>query len=343
MPRYNPATIEPKWQAYWDEHHTFATPRMPKGEKVYALDMFPYPSGDGLHVGHPEGYTATDIVSRAARMQGKTVMHPMGFDSFGLPAEEHAIKTGEHPRVQTEKNIDTFRRQLKMLGFSYDWGREVATTDVAYFRWTQWIFLQIYDTWFDADQQKGRPISELPIPAEVSAQGDAAISAYQDEHRLAYQSEAPVNWCPALGTVLANEEVIDGKSERGSHPVERRPLRQWMMRITAYADRLEKDLETLDWSEGVKALQRNWIGRSTGAEVDFRLQNAPTAEQRSAGFPAKPDEHTLRVYTTRPDTLFGATYMVIAPEHPYVEKLTTAENKAAVDAVRAAGGTEERP
>ncbi len=331
MPRYNPATIEPKWQAYWDEHQTFATPRMPKGEKVYALDMFPYPSGDGLHVGHPEGYTATDIVSRAARMQGKTVMHPMGFDSFGLPAEEHAIKTGEHPRVQTEKNIDTFRRQLKMLGFSYDWAREVATTDVAYFRWTQWIFLQIYDTWFDTAQQKGRPISELPIPDEVRAQGDAAVSAYQDEHRLAYQSEAPVNWCPALGTVLANEEVIDGKSERGGHPVERRPLRQWMMRITAYADRLERDLEGLDWSEGVKALQRNWIGRSTGAEVDFRLQDAPIAEQGTTGFPAKPDEHTLRVYTTRPDTLFGATYMVIAPEHPYVEKLTTPDNKTAVD------------
>ncbi|MEM8947133.1 MAG: leucine--tRNA ligase [Planctomycetota bacterium] len=315
MPRYNPATVEPKWQAYWEENQTFATPKMPSGEKVYALDMFPYPSGDGLHVGHPEGYTATDIFCRAARMQGKSVMHPMGFDSFGLPAEEHAIKTGEHPRVQTEKNIDTFRRQMKMLGFSYDWSREVATTDVDYFRWTQWIFLQIYDTWFDAEQQKGRPISELPIPKEISEAGDDAVRAYQDDHRLAYQSEAPVNWCPALGTVLANEEVIDGKSERGSHPVERRPLRQWMMRITAYADRLEKDLATLDWSEGVKALQRNWIGRSTGAEVDFKID----------------DEQTLRVYTTRPDTLFGATYMVIAPEHPFVEKLTTDENKSAVE------------
>ena len=322
MPRYNPATVEPKWQAYWEENQTFATPEMPSGEKVYALDMFPYPSGDGLHVGHPEGYTATDIFCRAARMQGKSVMHPMGFDSFGLPAEEHAIKTGEHPRVQTEKNIDTFRRQMKMLGFSYDWSREVATTDVEYFRWTQWIFLQIYDTWFDAQQQQGRPISELPIPTEVSEAGDDAVRAYQDDHRLAYQSEAPVNWCPALGTVLANEEVIDGKSERGSHPVERRPLRQWMMRITAYADRLEKDLDGLDWSEGVKALQRNWIGRSTGAEVDFKID----------------DQQTLRVYTTRPDTLFGATYMVIAPEHPYVDKLTTQQNKAAVEQyVRQAG------
>ncbi len=330
MPRYNPATVEPKWQAYWEKHQTFATPRLPAGEKMYVLDMFPYPSGDGLHVGHPEGYTATDIVCRAARMQGKTVMHPMGFDSFGLPAEEHAIKTGEHPRVQTEKNIGTFRRQMKMLGFSYDWSREVATTDVEYFRWTQWIFLQVYDTWFDAEQQRGRPISELPIPKEVSAVGNDAILAYQDEHRLAYQSEAPVNWCPALGTVLANEEVINGKSERGDHPVERRPLLQWMLRITAYADRLENDLETLDWSSGVKALQRNWIGRSTGAEVDFRLQNEVAGELRSPKFPRNPDKNTLRVYTTRPDTLFGATYMVIAPEHPYVEQLTTTEKKTAV-------------
>ena len=344
MPRYNPATVEPKWQAYWDEHQTFATPRLPASEKMYVLDMFPYPSGDGLHVGHPEGYTATDIVCRAARMQGKTVMHPMGFDSFGLPAEEHAIKTGEHPRVQTEKNIGTFRRQMKMLGFSYDWSREVATTDVEYFRWTQWIFLQVYDTWFDAEQQRGRPISELPIPKEVNAAGNDAILAYQDEHRLAYQSEAPVNWCPALGTVLANEEVINGKSERGDHPVERRPLRQWMLRITAYADRLEKDLETLDWSSGVKALQRNWIGRSTGAEVDFQVhlegsvtESTDTEYDKNGNLikyvktvSVPSEDFSLRVYTTRPDTLFGATYMVIAPEHPYVEQLTTTENKTAV-------------
>ncbi|MAT70967.1 MAG: leucine--tRNA ligase [Planctomycetaceae bacterium] len=341
MPRYNPATIEPKWQAFWEEHGTFAVPRLPDGDKLYVLDMFPYPSGDGLHVGHPEGYTATDIVCRAARMQGKSVVHPMGFDAFGLPAEEHAIKTGEHPRIQTEKNIATFRRQLKSLGFSYDWQREIATTDVEYFRWTQWIFLQIYDTWFDAETQRGRPISELPIPAEVKAQGLDAVRAYQDERRLAFQSHAPVNWCPALGTVLANEEVIDGKSERGGHPVERRPLRQWMLRITAYADRLEKDLDDLDWHEGIKALQRNWIGRSTGAEVDFYIGNthlapgdSPGAKWGEArakcGLPEKPGDDVLRIYTTRPDTLFGATYMVIAPEHRLVERLTTADNKAAV-------------
>ena len=335
MPRYNPATIEPKWQAYWEENQTFESPRLPKGEKVYALDMFPYPSGDGLHVGHPEGYTATDIVCRAARMQGKSVVHPMGFDAFGLPAEEHAIKTGEHPRIQTEQNIETFRRQLKMLGFSYDWSRELATTDVDYFRWTQWIFLQLYDTWFDEEQQKGRPISELAIPDEIAAGGDDVVRVYQDEHRLAYQSEAPVNWCPALGTVLANEEVIDGKSERGGHPVERRPLRQWMLRITSYASRLEDDLETLDWPESVKALQRNWIGRSTGAEVDFYLGGSSEewkSARASSGFPRKPGEEVLRVYTTRPDTLFGATYMVIAPEHPFVERLTTADNAVAVKA-----------
>ncbi|MEZ6099494.1 MAG: leucine--tRNA ligase [Pirellulaceae bacterium] len=339
MPRYNPAEIEPKWQAYWDEHQTFATPRLPAAEKLYVLDMFPYPSGDGLHVGHPEGYTATDIVCRYGRMRGKSVMHPMGFDAFGLPAEEHAIRTNTHPRQQTEKNIANFRRQLKMLGFSYDWQRQLATTDVAYFRWTQWIFLQIYDTWFDTESQQGRPIAELPIPNDVRQKGESAVRRYQDEHRLAYQAEAPVNWCPALGTVLANEEVVDGKSERGGHPVERRPLRQWMLRITAYADRLDKDLEQLDWSPSIKLLQRNWIGRSTGAEVDFfigppeKLGSWKAARAKSK-FPRVAELDVLRVYTTRPDTLFGATYMVIAPEHPYVDRLTTPEQKAAVEKYR---------
>jgi leucyl-tRNA synthetase len=355
MPRYNHATIEPKWQAYWEKHQTFAAPRLPKpgAKKLYALDMFPYPSGDGLHVGHPEGYTATDIVCRAARMQGRSVMHPMGFDAFGLPAEEHAIKTGEHPRIRTEKNIDTFRRQLKSLGFSYDWSRELATTDLEYFRWTQWIFLQIYDTWFDHDEQRGRSIRELPIPDDVRKQGEDAVRAYLDEHRLAYQTEAPVNWCPALGTVLANEEVVNGRSEVGGHPVVRMPLRQWMLRITAYADRLEKDLEGLNWSEGIKALQRNWIGRSTGAEVDFLFHEIPgfkiveqppsriafyrwKEKMREAGWSLRPGDNVLRIYTTRPDTLFGATYMVIAPEHPAVDRLTTVDNAQQVKAYQEA-------
>ena len=335
MPRYNPAEIEPKWQAYWEEHKTFATPEMPGEKKLYALDMFPYPSGDGLHVGHPEGYTATDIVSRFHRMKGYSVLHPMGFDAFGLPAEEHAIKTNTPPRVQTEKNIATFTRQLKMLGFSYDWDRVLATTDVAYFKWTQFIFLVLFDTWFDHEQQKGRPISELPIPDDVQSAGDDAVREYQDDHRLAFQSDALVNWCPKLGTVLANEEVIDGKSERGSYPVQRIPLRQWMLRITDYADRLESELDDLDWSYGIKKLQKDWIGRSTGAEVDFfvgtveKFENWKDARGRD-GFPRKPGDDVLRVYTTRPDTLFGATYMVIAPEHPFVEKLTTSDQATAV-------------
>jgi len=261
MPRYNPAVIEPKWQQFWEGNRTFATPRLPVGSKLYVLDMFPYPSGDGLHVGHPEGQTATDIVCRYQRMRGRSVMHPMGWDAFGLPAEQHAIKTGTPPRITTEKNIGTFRRQEKMLGFSYDWDRELATTDVEYFRWTQWIFLVLFDTWFDVEQQKGRPIAELPIPADIKAAGADTVRKYQDENRLAYQLEAPVNWCPNLGTVLANEEVVQGVSERGGHPVMRIPLRQWMLRITAYADRLENDLEGLDWSESIKASQHRGRGR----------------------------------------------------------------------------------
>ena len=343
MPRYNPRDIESKWQAYWDNHATFQTPSDvdTSRDKLYVLDMFPYPSGNGLHVGHPEGYTATDIVCRYNRMLGKNVLHPMGWDSFGLPAEEHAVKTGTHPRETTEKNIDTFRRQLKMLGFSYDWSREIATTDPDYYRWTQWIFLQLFHSWYDADFAwtgpdgksrigKGRPIAELPIPEDVQSAGDDAVRRYQDKHRLAFISHAPVNWCPNLGTVLANEEVIDGKSERGGHPVERLPLRQWMLRITSYADRLASELEELDWPESIKLLQRNWIGRSTGAEVDFYIGDDADAWKSSRatnGFPDEQTDDVIRVYTTRPDTLFGATYMVLAPEHPYVEKLTSAEQQ----------------
>jgi leucyl-tRNA synthetase len=326
MPSYNPKVIEPKWQRYWEGRKTFRTPDLSDKPKYYILDMFPYPSGAGLHVGHPEGYTATDILARYKRMRGFNVLHPMGWDAFGLPAEQYAIESGTHPRVTTQNNIATFRRQIKMLGFSYDWDREVDTTDPAYFKWTQWIFLLIYDTWYDEAAQKGRPIAELPIPPEVRAQGDDGVRAYRDSKRLAYMAEVPVNWCPALGTVLANEEVVDGKSERGGHPVVRIPLRQWMLRITAYADRLLNDLEPLDWSDAIKEMQRNWIGRSEGAEVDFPL--AVAGESDTALPP-------IRVFTTRPDTLFGATYMVLAPEHPLVERITTPEQRAAVAAYKA--------
>jgi len=337
VPRYNPAEIEPRWQRFWEKHKTFRTPDTLEGPKLYVLDMFPYPSGEGLHVGHPEGYTATDIVCRFERMRGKTVLHPMGFDAFGLPAEEFAIRTNRPPRQSTEQNIANFVRQLKMLGFSYDWDRQIATTDVAYFRWTQWIFLVLFDTWFDEERGMGRPIAELPIPSNVQAEGELAVRRYQDSFRLAYQSDALVNWCPGLGTVLANEEVIDGRSERGDHPVVRIPLRQWMLRITAYADRLERDLDALNWPEGIKKLQRDWIGKSSGAEVDFYIgpqaeYNSWKAGRRAAGWPRHPGDEVLRIYTTRPDTLYGATYMVIAPEHPAVKRLTTPENSAAVSA-----------
>jgi leucyl-tRNA synthetase len=327
MPTYNPKVIEPRWQRYWAEHKTFRTPDVSDKPKYYILDMFPYPSGAGLHVGHPEGYTATDILARYRRMRGYNVLHPMGWDAFGLPAEQYAIETGTHPRQTTQQNIDTFRRQIQMLGFSYDWDREVDTTDPKYVKWTQWVFLLLYDTWYDSDQKRGRPISELPIPQEVQAQGEPAARAYRDTRRLAYQIEAPVNWCPALGTVLANEEVVDGKSERGGHVVVRLPLRQWMLRITAYAGRLLEDLEVVDWSEAIKEMQRNWIGRSEGAEVDFTLGTASRGRKPAEG-------HKIRVFTTRPDTLFGATYMVLAPEHALVDQITTPEQRPAVEAYK---------
>lgn len=278
---FNHREIEKKWQKYWEENKTFKTTEDDGKRKFYALDMFPYPSGAGLHVGHPEGYTATDILARMKRMQGYNVLHPMGWDAFGLPAEQYALDTGNDPAEFTEKNINNFRRQIKSLGFSYDWDREVNTTDPNYYKWTQWIFLKLYE--------KG----------------------------LAYMDEVPVNWCPALGTVLANEEVIDGKSERGGHPVIRKPMKQWMLRITAYADRLLEDLEELDWPESIKEMQRNWIGRSEGANIHFQVDG---------------HDETFTVFTTRPDTLFGATYAVLAPEHPLVEKITTPEQKEAVEA-----------
>jgi leucyl-tRNA synthetase len=319
MPTYNPKVIEPRWQKFWEQNKTFRAPDASDKPKKYILDMFPYPSGSGLHVGHPEGYTATDILCRYLRMKGFNVLHPMGWDAFGLPAEQYAIETGTHPRETTQRNIDTFRRQIKMLGFSYDWDREIDTTDPGYFKWTQWIFLQLFDTWYDPEQKRGRPISELPIPADIERKGQAAVEAYRDSKRLAYQAEVPVNWCAALGTVLANEEVVDGKSERGGHPVVRMPLRQWLLRITDYAERLLDDLELVAWPESIKKMQRDWIGKSEGAEVDFKLVIEPVA---------------IRAFTTRPDTLFGATYMVLAPEHPLVEKITTPEQRQAVAAYK---------
>lgn len=305
--------IEPKWQAIWEERQLFHAPNPgekhfdPAKPKFYILDMFPYPSGAGLHVGHPEGYTATDIVARYKRMRGFNVLHPMGWDAFGLPAEQYAIKTGEHPATTTRANVAKFKTQLKRIGFSYDWEREINTTDPRYFKWTQWIFLQIYNSWFNPDTNKAEPISTYR-------------GTDPDSVRLAYVAEVPVNWCPDLGTVLANEEVVDGKSEIGGFPVVRRPMRQWMLRITAYAERLLNELDGLDWPEGIKSLQRNWIGRSEGAEIDFAI--AESGNQKS--------ERKIRVFTTRPDTLYGGTYLVLAPEHSLVDLIVSEEQWPAV-------------
>jgi leucyl-tRNA synthetase len=300
--------IEPKWKTIWKERQLFHEPNPgeknfdPSKPKFYVLDMFPYPSGAGLHVGHPEGYTATDIVARYKRMRGFNVLHPMGWDAFGLPAEQYAIKTGEHPAITTQENVAKFKKQLQRIGFSYDWHREINTTDPPYYKWTQWIFLQIYNSWFNPATNKAEPISTY--------RGENP-----DEVRLAYVAEVPVNWCPELGTVLANEEVIDGKSEIGGHPVVRRPMRQWMLRITAYAERLINELDGLDWPEGIKLLQRNWIGRSEGAEIDFKIDN---------------HDEKIRVFTTRPDTLYGGTFLVLAPEHSLVDLVVTEEQWPAV-------------
>jgi leucyl-tRNA synthetase len=302
--------FEAKWQSRWLADGAFRAPNPGDAgfdsakPKFYVLDMFPYPSGEGLHVGHVEGYTATDIIARFKRMRGYNVLHPMGWDAFGLPAEQFAIKTGQHPRVTTERNIVRFRAQLQSMGFSYDWAREFSTTDPDYFRWTQWIFLKLYNSWFNPTTRKAEPIETYT--------GDDA-----DNVRLAYVAEMPVNWCPALGTVLANEEVVEGKSEVGGHPVERRPMRQWMLRITAYAERLMDELDGLDWPEGIKLLQRNWIGRSEGALAKFEISDF---------------KFEIEVFTTRPDTLFGATYMVLSPEHPLVGEITTPDQRADVEA-----------
>ena len=338
MRRQYPFQIfEPKWQEHWHDGETFRAwnpgesvpadhpfherhPDANPGDipKYYILDMFPYPSGAGLHVGHPEGYTATDILARYKRMRGFNVLHPIGWDAFGLPAEQYAIKTGQHPRITTEANIANFKRQIKSLGFSYDWNREVNTTDPGYFRWTQWIFLQLYNSWFNPATNKAESIDTLAYPLDVTT--DEQRRVWRDEHRLAYVSEAPVNWCPELGTVLANEEVKDGVSEVGGFPVVRRPMQQWMLRITEYAQRLLEDLDGIDWSDSLKEMQRNWIGRSEGAEVLFRVEDS---------------DLEIAVFTTRPDTLFGATYMVVSPESELLEQIVSPEHKAEVGAYQA--------
>ena len=338
MRRQYPFQIfEPKWQEHWHNGETFRAwnpgesvptdhpfherhPDTNPGDvpKYYILDMFPYPSGAGLHVGHPEGYTATDILARYKRMGGFNVLHPMGWDAFGLPAEQYAITTGQHPRITTEANVANFKRQIQSLGFSYDWSREINTTDPGYFRWTQWIFLQLYNSWFNPATNKAEPIDTLAYPSGATT--DEQRRAWRDDHRLAYISEAPVNWCPELGTVLANEEVKDGVSEVGGFPVVRRPMRQWMLRITEYAQRLLDDLDGIDWSDSLKEMQRNWIGRSEGAEVLFRVEDSDVE---------------IAVFTTRPDTLFGATYMVVSPESKLLGQIVSAEHKADVEAYQA--------
>ncbi|HUL45072.1 MAG TPA: leucine--tRNA ligase [Bacteroidota bacterium] len=332
---YSHSEIEKKWQKYWEEHQTFRVSEDRSKPKLYILDMYPYPSGAGLHVGHPEGYTATDIYSRFKRMNGFQVLHPIGWDAFGLPAERYAMQTNIHPRTTTVENINTFRRQIKMLGLSYDWTREVDTTDPRYYKWTQWIFLKLYDSWFDPHAGKARPIemlvkefeshgsSGLPTdreftPDEWRGMGKKEQHDMLAQFRLAYIAEIPVNWCEKLGTVLANEEV--GEWTEKGYVVERRPMRQWMMRITAYADRLLEDSTALDWPASTLEQQRNWIGRSEGAMIDFKVDGK---------------ELSLRVFTTRPDTIFGATFMVLAPEHPLVEQLTSPSQRASVESYRA--------
>jgi leucyl-tRNA synthetase len=317
---YNYTEIEKRWQRYWEENKTFKVEIDHSKPKYYILDMFPYPSGSGLHVGHPEGYTATDIISRYKRMKGFNVLHPMGWDAFGLPAEQYAMETGTHPAITTNQNCDTFRRQIKSLGLAYDWDREVNTTDSKYFKWTQWIFIRLYNTWFDKDLQKGRPIEELCIPNDVRQEGDVAVRAYIGSRRLAYYDNAQVWYCEHERIVCSNEEVLtDGTHEKCGNPVIKKNLKQWMLRIPHYAERLLGGLENVDWPEGIKDMQRNWIGKSTGAEVDFQMDG---------------HESIIRVFTTRPDTLFGATYMVLAPEHELVDQITTEDKRDDVAAYR---------
>jgi len=338
---YNFSAIEKKWQAAWKASDAYKVSNESSKPKYYVLDMFPYPSGAGLHVGHPLGYIASDIFSRYKRLKGFNVLHPMGYDAFGLPAEQYAIEHGVHPAVSTHKNIDTFRAQLDNIGFSYDWSREIRTCDAAYYKWTQWIFLQLFNSFYNTQKSKAEPIQNLidafekngnaehECPSDASIQFTAAQwKAYSNQeqqqilmqYRLAFCGHGEVNWCEALGTVLANDEVVNGVSERGGHPVVKKKLRQWYLRITAYADRLLSGLDTIEFSEAMKEMQTNWIGKSYGAEIDFKIASA-----------ALDTDATLTVYTTRPDTIFGVDFMVVAPEHDIIAAITTKEQQIAVD------------
>ena len=334
---YNFLEIEKKWQNFWATHKTFKAHNQSEKPKYYVLDMFPYPSGAGLHVGHPLGYIASDIIARFKRHSGFNVLHPQGYDSFGLPAEQYAIQTGQHPSKTTTTNIDRYRQQLDRMGFSFDWDREVRTSDPNYYRWTQWIFLKLFDAYYDLKVNKALPILELINRFEK--EGNLNVQAHCDKdtplfdahqwktydsdkqqkillfYRLTYLSETQVNWCPALGTVLANDEIVNGVSERGGHPVTKKKMRQWSMRISAYADRLLNDLDELDWPDSLKEMQRNWIGKSRGASIYFQIENS---------------SETIKVFTTRPDTIFGVTYMTLAPEHPLIKKITSVDQQKAV-------------
>ena len=320
---YNFKEIEKKWQAFWAENHTFRTETDPSKPKYYVLDMFPYPSGAGLHVGHPLGYIASDIYSRYKRLKGFNVLHPMGYDAFGLPAEQYAIQTGQHPAVTTEQNIARYRQQMDRIGFSYDWSREVRTCDPKYYKWTQWAFLKMFNSWYNPEKQKAEPIETLIEKFKAEGRWDGLTEKEQSDllmqYRIAYQGETAVNWCPKLGTVLANDEVKDGYSVRGGYPVEQKKMLQWQLRVSAYAERLLEGLDTIDWTDSLKEMQRNWIGKSQGAEMVFKVTNGS-------------QEYDMTIFTTRADTIFGVTFMVLAPESEWVEKLTTPEQKEAVEA-----------
>ena len=319
---YNFKEIEKKWQAYWADHQTFRVETDPSKPKYYVLDMFPYPSGAGLHVGHPLGYIASDIYSRYKRLKGFNVLHPMGYDAFGLPAEQYAIQTGQHPAITTEKNIARYRQQMDRIGFSYDWSREVRTCDPAYYKWTQWAFLEMFNHWYNPETDKAEPIDTLIAKFKAEGRWDGLSEKEQSDllmqYRIAYQGETSVNWCPALGTVLANDEVKEGLSVRGGFPVEQKKMKQWQLRVSAYAQRLLDDLEPLEWTDSLKEMQRNWIGRSQGAEIDFKVSNGR-------------ETYDMTIFTTRADTIFGVTFMVLAPESEWVDRLTTPEQRAAVD------------